>query len=149
MAIRLLMIGEMTPMMRQTFFCVGGVLFLLGCQSGEPPRYELSGQVTFNGQPVPLGTIEFIPDESRGNRGPGTSAGIANGQYKTPRGQGTIGGPHKVRITGYDGQVKPVPGAPGEQTMPANPPLFADVELQVDLPLANAQMDFVVPSAKK
>lgn len=81
----------------------------------------------------------------RANRGPGTSAGIADGQYRTPRGQGTIGGPHKVRISGYDGQVKPIPGAPGGQTMPAGPPLFENIELQVDLPRNDSTFDFHLP----
>ncbi|MCX7699624.1 MAG: hypothetical protein N2039_01980 [Gemmataceae bacterium] len=124
--------------------CVG-LLLVLGCDSGEPRRYELSGQVTFKGQPVPVGTIVFVPNESMGNRGPGTTAGIADGVYRTAPGQGTIGGPHKVRISGYDGKVKPIPGAPDGQTMPANPPLFQNIELEVDLPRADSTMDFHLP----
>lgn len=100
----------------------GWVLLMAACEADRPRRYELSGQVTFKGQPVPVGTIVFVPDESKGNRGPGTSAGIADGRYRTPLGQGTIGGPHKVRLSGYDGRVQPVLGAPGGQTMPAGPP---------------------------
>ena len=122
---------------------------LWGCGKDGPDRYELTGEVTYQGRAVPVGTIIFIPDESRGNRGPATTAGISNGQYKTLPGQGTIGGPHTVRISGYDDQVKAMPGAPGEQTIPANPPLFENVELKVDLPRSNARYDFHLPPGKR
>lgn len=123
----------------------GWVLLVAACAAERPHRYELSGHVTFKGQPVPVGTIVFVPDESKGNRGPGTSAGIADGRYRTPPGQGTIGGPHKVRLSGYDGWVRPIPGAPSGQMMPAGPPLFENVELEVEIPRADATLDFHLP----
>jgi hypothetical protein len=36
-------------------------LFLAGCGPSGPPTYEVSGTVTWNGQPLPAGDITFEP----------------------------------------------------------------------------------------
>ena len=63
---------------------ISGSLALVGCggavESG-PPRFRLSGKVTFDGKPVPAGTIYFEPAT-----GPAGSAQIKDGQYDTANG---------------------------------------------------------------
>ncbi|HOM17497.1 MAG TPA: hypothetical protein PLQ00_09220, partial [Thermoguttaceae bacterium] len=47
--------------------------FLAGCGgSGAklPPLASVSGKVTLDGNPLPRGTVTFIPDESKGTKGP-------------------------------------------------------------------------------
>lgn len=73
-----------------------------GCgDSGDLARYPVAGQVTFQGAPVPSGTILFEPDASQGNQGPAAMSSIQNGYYEVPRKKGVVGGPHLVRVIGY------------------------------------------------
>ncbi len=113
-----------------------------GCRSDSgPERYELSGSVTYNGQPVPAGYILFEPDKSKGNDGPGSSADIEDGRYRTPPGQGVIGGPHIVTICGFDG--KPIDLGQGQKNPQGNP-LFMNYQITVDLPKHSTTHDFHV-----
>src|SRR5689334_24564800 len=75
---------------------------LAGC--GGQKVYSVSGTVTFQGKPVPTGQIVFEPDASAGNAGQAAFAKIKDGRHDTRlEGQGTLGGPHLVRIHGRDG----------------------------------------------
>jgi hypothetical protein len=112
-----------------------------GCGHGNgPQRYNLSGAVTYAGQPVPAGIIVFEPDDAAGNQGPGTVAEFSGGRYYTPRGRGTVGGPHVVRIIGYTAQPEGGDDSTGAR------PLFEEYKTQVDLPQSNASHDFHIPA---
>ena len=116
-----------------------GFLAVAGCGSDDgPKRYDLSGTVTFAGKPIPAGSIVFQPDSSAGNSGPQGVAEIRDGQYDTADGKGLIGGPHIVRITGFDGVA--------ENEMEVVPPLFAEYQIKSDLPKESGTMDFEVPA---
>jgi hypothetical protein len=60
----------------------GLALALTGCGGGTQ-RIRISGQVTFQGKPVPYGNLVFEPDQSKGNRGPQGYAKIQDGRYDT------------------------------------------------------------------
>ena len=50
-----------------TFILVG----ILGCGRSElPPRVKVTGIVTLDGKPLPIGKVQFVPDRSKGNAGP-------------------------------------------------------------------------------
>ena len=93
------------------------IVLLLGCSKSEFERHPISGQITFNGQPVTSGFIVFEPDAKKGNRGPQGYSSIVYGRYETDRdGKGSVLGPVKVRIvslgsdsTGEDAGVPPFP----------------------------------------
>lgn len=112
-----------------------------GGDSG-PKRYGVSGTVTFDGQPVPVGTITFDPDVSKGNRGPQGRARIVDGKYDTGAkdGKGMVGGPHVVTISGAHresaGEDDPVPS------------LFKEKMLNVDLPTEPSTQDFDIPKSE-
>ncbi len=72
-----------------------------------PPRYEVSGTVTYAGEPVPAGEVVFEPDPSKGNSGPQCRATINNGEYCTPSSSGSVPGAVIVRVLGYDGKANP------------------------------------------
>lgn len=113
-----------------------------GCGgSSGPERYPLQGAVTYDGQPVPGGSIEFEPDGSKGNRGPAGYATIENGRYATLPEKGIVGGPHVVRITGTDGK------ATGES--PYGTPLFPQYKTTADLPREAGSHDFNVPAEER
>ena len=113
------------------------VLFA-GCRESGPRAYHVSGSVTFEGQPVPAGTVLFQPDESKGCSGPAGLATIHEGKYDTagPGGKGVVGGAHLVRIIGLDGK-------PAEMA-PDGVPLFPDYTTTVDLPMEDSEHDFAV-----
>jgi hypothetical protein len=54
------------------------LLPMLGCGDGKPPKYALSGTVTFGGMPVPDGSIMFQASDKR--TAPDTAA-IVDGKY--------------------------------------------------------------------
>lgn len=97
-----------------------------GCSSGDR-NLEVSGTVTFKGTPVPMGTILFEPDAAKGNKGRGVMAEIKDGAYRSRPGQGVVGGPHVVRIVGFDGKGD----ARGESMRGS--PLFSEQVRHVDL----------------
>jgi hypothetical protein len=84
------------------------VVTALGC-STKPKVSQLSGKVTFKGQPVPAGFISFAPDVANGNKGPITVLQIKDGVYdsskQTP--PGIPPGPYFLRISGFDGNKIP------------------------------------------
>ena len=86
--------------MRQLLILVVSVT-MLGCSGeAEPTRYRVSGEITFDGQPVPYGEVLFTPDSGKGNSGPQGIATIKDGKYDTrgSRAPGVAGGPTVVHV---------------------------------------------------
>jgi hypothetical protein len=108
-----------------------------GCGLGER-QYHLSGAITYQGKPVPAGTIVFEPDATKGNQGAAGYARIKAGRYDTRAedGKGTVGGPHLVRILGLDGIPR------GE--LINGMPVFPEYSTTADLPKKFAKHDFEV-----
>jgi len=110
-----------------------------GC--GGSSGYHMSGNATFNGKPIPVGRIYFMPDGSKGNTGAASSADIKDGKYDTSAGgQGAVGGPMIVKIEGFDG-VKT------DEDRPSGNPLFAFYETPFDMPKGSSTKDFDVPAS--
>jgi hypothetical protein len=130
---------------RLTVLAGCGALLLAGAGCGRRAveRYDVSGTVTFDGRPVPVGQIMFQPDTSKGNRGPAGVAKIENGRFDTSKSdKGTVGGPHVVTITGFDNKdVNP------DEELPVGMPLFPEYRTTVDLPKEDTTQQFDVPKA--
>lgn len=108
-----------------------------GCGGGPP--YPISGKVTFDGKPVPLGRIFFDADSRQGNNGASGYTDIRDGEYNTSRvGKGVSGGPTVVRIQGFKKE--------GADDSGFGPPLFQEFSFQVDLPKERSTKDFEVPA---
>lgn len=125
-----------------------GVSFLIaltllsGCSGNSgPTRYEVSGRVTFNEQPVPKGFVTFFPDTEAGNSGPGGGAEIRDGVYRTADGKGVVGGPHRIRIIGFDGVARTESG----EELADGASLFTPYETTIDFPTADTVQDFEIP----
>ncbi|WP_145266672.1 hypothetical protein [Calycomorphotria hydatis] len=87
---------------------LGASLCLPACsQQTGPERFRVSGTVTYEGEPVPAGSISFEPDSSKGNSGPGTLVEIHDGKFDTGTRKGVIEGAMIARIIGYDGVKLP------------------------------------------
>jgi len=126
------------PPITTALLCLASACLLCGCGSTTGPEtYELSGQASFNGQPIPFGSILLEPDTELGNSGPGSVAEISDGSYNTRAGKGHVGGPHIATIIATDG------------TQPENPDvdnsLFPPCQIKIDLPKEDSKHDFDVP----
>jgi hypothetical protein len=123
------------------------LLLVAGCGGPkEPPRYNLSGKVTYRGAAVPHATIFFLPDRAKGNNGPAFSAPIIAGAYQTLPGRGPTGGPYQALITSLDPS-----GAQntGPHNMPPAEPLFPQFQVSIELPKQDSTHDFVVPAPEE
>jgi hypothetical protein len=119
------------------------VAMVAGCgRPSGPSRYDVSGTVTFRGQPVPSGSIAFEPDASRGNSGPVSVMSIIDGRFdsRATHRPGPLSGPLVVRITGYP---------PPDPSVEVQPPLFPEHATSVDLPASRnvTELAFEVPEA--
>ena len=99
-----------------------------GC-SERDDLYHVSGNVIFDGSPLPAGVIYFNPSSE--NPGPQGYAVVKNGKFTTAdlKGRPVSGGNYEVRIQGFDG--KP------DKELPLGKPLFWNYEQSVNLPKAN------------
>lgn len=124
------------------------VLLFPGCggSSDGPPRFRVSGTVTYDGQPVHMGRITFTPDSQKGNTGPAGYADIRNGRFDTGQdGQGVVGGPHVVMIQGYSSEVIVEYHEDADAEIERPKPLFDRYEEQMDLETAHSQISIEVP----
>jgi len=72
-----------------------------GCSDHGPRRFPIEGRVTYDGVPVPAGSIRFEPDAAGGNHGPVGYAAILSGSYSTSHlGKGVLKGPLVAYVTG-------------------------------------------------
>jgi len=85
-----------------------------GCGPRQPKRATVRGRVTFNGEPVPLGDIVFIPGTDEGWDGFYAQGKIQNGEYALDA-HGPVVGTNKVEIHGYRsrGETVMVPNIAG------------------------------------
>lgn len=77
-----------------------------GCGGqGGPPRgktSKVSGTITWQGKPVPYGSVTFVPDRSKGNKGRAGTGSIKDGKYvvKTyKQEEGALVGWHRVELS--------------------------------------------------
>jgi len=134
-------ISNVRPLGRVAVFagCTIACLLVLGC--GEPKRVDVSGDVTFDGKPLPAGRIYFDPDFAKGNDGVQGYAEIKDGKYDTRKGgKGACGGATIVKIEGYQAGTGEKPGFVG-------PKLFNEYQTTTELPLESCTRDFTVPAS--
>jgi hypothetical protein len=117
-------------------------LSLASC-SGGTRRYEISGSVTFKGNPVAAGTVLFEPDTAKGNKGPGSLGEIVDGAYRIVAKNGVVGGHYLVRITGFDGKGD----ERGESQRGRQ--LFPEEVQKVELPPADSTHNILVSGGAK
>lgn len=118
---------------------------LMGCGGDNAPdTYHVSGTVNFDGKPIPVGQIRFVPDSSKGNSGPAGYAQIIDGKYDTSAesGKGHASGPMIVQIDGQDPESKSTSEG-GEEIIKS---LFPTYQATADLPKEDTTKDFDVPA---
>ncbi len=99
--------------------CWMGIALVGGCGPPNPQgRLAVSGKVTFQGEPLDQGTIQFTPLDRES--GVSTGAMIRDGSYRVEAHRGLLPGKYRVRIFSAEAKAEGrVPKAPG---MPAAVP---------------------------
>jgi hypothetical protein len=117
-----------------------------GC--GKQTRFDITGQVTFDGRPVPAGTVTFIPAGKRQAEAGTGFARIHAGRFATREGRSPGSGPHRVMVNGCDGV--PFESRLGDvvDKHPMGKDLFTSHVVEVDLPAKSGfVLDIAVPKA--
>jgi hypothetical protein len=111
--------GSGIPMVRSAVVLIA-VLFVAGCGRKDPyDRQPLTGTVTFQGQPLDKGTIQFLPQDPA--RAFSAGALIQDGRFQVSREQGLPPGTYRVAITSpapSKGPAVEPAGAPGLKMPP-------------------------------
>lgn len=119
--------GNAVPAVRVCGLLAAGLAFAVGCGSAGPRTYEVTGSVTFDGQPVEEGYITFKPADGRSAP---ASEKIVGGEYRL---QATAGA-KRIEIKGqrFIGPENAVMGARArEQYIPARYNLDSELEEEV------------------
>ena len=123
-----------------------------GCSEAADPygRQSLSGAVTFEGEPLDAGVIDFLPNDS--SQAAGARALIQDGNYSVPSGQGLTPGNYRVVITSAEeNTTDPPAGPPGMEMPPPGteriPPEYnTESQLSIEVTLTgDNQFDFTIP----
>ena len=125
--------------------CLLGLVSLLGCGKAAPALTEISGTVTFKGQPIPAGDVNFTPDVSISG-GQSRMYMVKDGKYDSAQKQkdgsvpgGLLPGKYKVRVAGYDGKQVPM-FMDGKQ-------IFNAIELEMEIGTGKVTQNFEVPDS--
>jgi len=114
-----------------------------GCgRTDKFDRLVLSGQVTYDGQPVPFGSIWFEPRAAVGQLAPPGFAIIRDGHFETTRRDAPVAGPHLIRISGYPDE-KPQDEDEAERQI-----LFPEYTMEMELSPAETVLNVDVPRRK-
>jgi len=138
---------------RAGLLLAAAILVSGGCGPAKREIANLSGKVTFKGQPVPAGFINFMPDVAGGNRGEVKAFPIKDGVYDTAQGPnpGIYPGLNKIMISGFNGKPKMPLWPTGEQIFnPINLDLTVDPGTNTkdfEVPLSAGQNVKIVPTA--
>ena len=127
------------------------LLVLVGCGQPDykgPKRFPLSGNVTYDDEPIDFGSISFLPAGGEQRVSGGL---IENGKYAVTEAQGANAGKHKVEIrwNKRTGKQKrdPDSGEMYDDRKEALPPRFhTDSELTAEVSAQNTKFDYHLKS---
>ena len=120
------------------FFLSTVGLTLAGCGATGPGMAQVTGKVTYQGKPVPKGTVSFVPTAPGGRNATGQI--VESGEYRLQTenpGDGALTGDYNVSISARDNAVldyipkKPIPPkylAPAKYENPTTSGLKATVK---------------------
>jgi hypothetical protein len=133
-----------------------GLLLLAGCGGGG--KGDVTGEVTFNGEPLPVGRITFL---SEAGKKEAVSAYIVRGKYTI---KGCPAGPAKIGIESFDPPTpeqlnaakQPLPQAKGMQEHVKTPEVLKELasgpplkHLRIPLKYANPEISELTYTVEK
>lgn len=121
-----------------------GLTVLTGCGSSGPGAVDVSGTVTWKGEPVDGGHIRFIPIAPTTGRVVGSH--IVQGRYEVAGSNAVAIGPHRIEITWVRNLPLP-PGAddaatPTEEVIPARYNTQSTLKLEIPADVSTLTQDF-------
>jgi hypothetical protein len=151
LSIALLTIGKLNIMITQKINCY--FLFLLlsiflvaGC--GQSSLIEIRGTVEYDGKPLPIGSVQFIPRlDVKNPQAISTSCEINNGHFHLVKKFGIASGTYDVCISGFDGKPTTEIDHTDEESKPnlLGKPLFANYSFVHVFDHENNEMKIIVP----
>ncbi len=90
---------------------------VVACSGDGHGRQPISGKVTFRGQPLDRGTIQFVP--VTGAQGTNSGAVILKGKYAVPRDSGLLPGRYRTLISSGEPQRIGVKRGRAKERIPA------------------------------
>lgn len=124
------------------------IVMIIGCSKKNtgPNRATIGGRISYNGQPLDKGVIEFVPTGE--TKGPSSGGAIENGKYNITE-KGPTPGLHKVLIRATRKTVKMVDaglqtgGTKVEATEQYIPPQYnSRTTLEVNIKSGSNKQDF-------
>lgn len=136
--------------------CLALCAALAGCgpQYSGQKQFPLAGQVTFDGEPIDLGSISFIPAGGDSTGQTRASGGvITDGKYNIPEEQGASAGTYRVEIHWLRRTGKQLldaeSGEKYDERVEALPEKFhGKSELTIEVPLPSNTHDFKLTSSE-
>jgi hypothetical protein len=131
-----------------TSICLIGILTLAGCGPADGIyKVIVSGNVSYDGQPVSNGQITFYPADT--TRGPVSTAMIKDGKYVADSKGGVPVGRHQVKIEGYRKPQTVPPGMSAEdlgreQYLPAKYNANSELTTEIKIDESPAVRDYVL-----
>lgn len=84
------------PVMSACRLAVLGSAIAAGCGSSGPERVAVAGTVMLDGQPLALGTVQFVPEAD--TTGPAAFATVKGGYFELPESEGPPSGTFRVEV---------------------------------------------------
>jgi hypothetical protein len=118
---------------------------LAGCGKSGIERVHISGKATYDGKPIEIGQIRFVPITP--DTGPITIDRIENGEYETATTGGVTVGTHRVELRAYDShEYETAPRVAGsasvKQLLPDKYNRKSDVTLEIKSGEGSITRDF-------
>ena len=129
-----------------------GTVLLVGC-ADTSGRLAISGNVSYDGQPLPNGTIGFAPQDA--STGKAAGAEIIDGRYEISHDDGPLAGTYQVRVyaerpTGRKLQADEGSSETIDQMVQYIPPLYNDrTTLTAELTADREDLDFTLEKPKR
>jgi hypothetical protein len=94
------------PLPARLVALIGVAMIFSACGQSGPEKAKVSGKVTYNGKPVPKGTITFVSTKEGGRNAVGSIETDGSYRVQTEQpGDGAILGDYKVTVYAHDEAV--------------------------------------------
>lgn len=122
-------------------------LVAIGCGKSGVERVYVSGKATYDGKPIEIGQIRFVPMSPA--TGPVTIERIEDGAYETKTTGGVTVGTHRVEMRMYDShEYETAPRVAGsasvKQLLPDKYNRNSELTLTVDASAGSVEHDFAL-----